>query len=133
MCRIILLIALMVSPLLLGCAEKPSYSSYTDITVDEAKELIESGKAFLLDVRTPAEYKEVHIKGAYLIPLNELEDRLDELPKDKPILVYCRTGHRSIIAAEILVKNGFSQVYNMKGGIYEWIEHGYEVESGLTR
>jgi rhodanese-related sulfurtransferase len=82
-----------------------------------------------LDVRTLAEYKEFHIKGAYLIPLNELEDRLDELPKDKPILVYCRTGHRSAIASDILVKNGFSQVYNMKGGIYEWIKHGYEIES----
>ena len=81
---------------------------------------------FLLDVRTPEEYSMGHIKGAHLIPLQELENRLDEIPKDQKILVYCRTGHRSAIASEILAKAGF-EILNMEGGIVEWISKGYEV------
>jgi len=96
----------------------------------------EAGKAFLtktpgailLDVRTPAEHKEIRIPGSLLIPVDELPNRLSELPKDpaRPIVVYCRSGNRSATAAAILVKAGFPAVYDM-GGINAW---PYETEKG---
>ncbi len=122
--QVILLSLMAVAVAIAGCGEKTS--GYTDISVKKARELIEGRKVFLLDVRTPQEYSSGHIKGAYLIPLQELEDRLNEIPKDQKILVYCRTGHRSAIASQILAENGFD-VLNMKGGIVEWINKGYEV------
>lgn len=96
----------------------------------------EAGKAFLtktpgailLDVRTPAENKDLRIPGSLLIPVDELPKRLSELPKDpaKPIVVYCRSGNRSATAAAILVQAGFPAVYDM-GGINNW---PYETEKG---
>jgi len=59
--------------------------------------------------------------------VQELDIRFKELPRDKKILVYCRTGSRSATASDILVKNGFTQIYNMQGGITEWKNAGYEV------
>ncbi len=67
----------------------------------------ENPEAFLLDVRNAEEYEGGHIPNAYLIPLNELRERLDELPKDRPITVYCRLGVRSYFATRILLQNGF--------------------------
>lgn len=102
-------------------------AGYVDVSVQQGKEMIERGEVFILDVRTQEEYNESHIMGSTLIPVEELDSRLKELPRDKKILVYCRTGHRSVTASDILVKNGFTQVYNMKGGITEWKNAGYEV------
>ncbi len=96
---------------------------YSDISPAQAKEKIDNGKnVLILDVRTREEFLEGHIKGAVNIPVNEVEKRLDELKKYKnsEIIVYCRSGRRSKIASEILVKNGFKRVYNLSGGIIEW-------------
>jgi rhodanese-related sulfurtransferase len=77
----------------------------------------------LLDVRTPEEFNSEtgHIARAILIPVQELESRVGELTsyRDRTIIVYCRTGHRSLSATEILQKHGF-QVKNMEGGITRW-------------
>jgi rhodanese-related sulfurtransferase len=77
----------------------------------------------LLDVRTPEEFsgETGHLAGALLIPVQELEDRVGELTKyrDRTIVVYCRTGHRSTSATGILQKHGF-KVMNMEGGITRW-------------
>ena len=62
------------------------------------------------------------------IPEQELGEKLKEIPKDRKILVYCRSGRRSAEASGILAENGFTEVYNMKGGITEWMNAGYEVE-----
>jgi len=101
--------------------------------VEEVYEIISSNRDYIiLDVRTPDEFKEGHIEGAKLIPVSELEGRLDELPKDKPIITYCKSGGRSRNAANILVENGFTQIYDM-GGILDWIDKGYPViEEGET-
>ncbi len=76
-----------------------------------------------LDVRTPAEFNSEtgHLAHALLLPVQELERRVDELKnyQRKLIIVYCRTGHRSTIAAEILLKHGYN-VRNMEGGITRW-------------
>lgn len=112
-----------------GCAsttKSPEKAQYVNISVQQAKEIIERGEVFILDVRTQEEYDAGHIQNSTLIPLQEIEKRLDEIPRDRKILVYCRTGHRSTQASEILANNGF-EVYNMKGGIVEWTDAGYEV------
>ncbi|MCG7848630.1 MAG: rhodanese-like domain-containing protein [ANME-2 cluster archaeon] len=102
--------------------------SYTNVSVDEAKVMVDSGEYFLLDVRTQEEYDAGHITDAVLIPHDELQDRLDELPTDLPILVYCRTARRSAIAGEILTDNGYLEVYNLAGGIVDWEKKGYPIE-----
>jgi len=85
----------------------------------DARMLVDMGKVIILDVRTPQENAEARIKNSLLIPLDQLESRLDEIPKDKPILVYCRSGSRSLFAAQILEKNGFKEVLNLKEGIID--------------
>jgi len=98
---------------------------YTNVTVSEARSMIDSNPSLtVLDVRTQSEYDSGHIKNAKLIPVTELEERLDELSKTDEILVYCRSGVRSQTASQILVDNGFLHVYNMLGGISAWISEG---------
>jgi len=95
----------------------------TDITVEEAHKMLEEEPKgiILLDVRTEEEYKERHISDVINIPISELESRIGELDKSKKIIVYCRSGGRSRTASETLVLHGFQNVYNMLGGIEEWI------------
>ena len=99
----------------------------------EGKAIIDRQEVFILDVRTNEEYAAGHINGSTLlavqdIPEKELGEKLKEIPKDKKILVYCRSGSRSAKASRILAENGFAMVYNMQGGITEWMNAGYEVE-----
>jgi len=91
------------------------------ITGAKAREIYESNDAVvLLDVRNQDEYDEYHLPGSVLIPVNELESRLPELPdKDALIIVFCRAGRRSAIAAEILLLNGYKNIYDMQG-IENW-------------
>lgn len=79
----------------------------------------------LIDVRTPEEYAEGHIQGAKLIPVQELQTRLNEIPKDKQVYVYCRSGKRSAKAAGILAGTGFTNIENVLGGITAWQQSGY--------
>jgi rhodanese-related sulfurtransferase len=86
--------------------------------------------AFLLDVREPSEYAEVHAKGATLIPLGQLQSRLREIAqyKDKPVAVICRSGRRSAQGTEILRSAGFTRVANVEGGTNAWVGAGLPVE-----
>jgi rhodanese-related sulfurtransferase len=112
-------------------AQKPDIEEgkVNNISVDEAYGLISNndGSYFILDVRSKEEYKEGHIKDSVLIPVDELENRLGEVPEDKSIIVYCRSGNRSAKASNTLVDNGFKAVLNVEGGITEWISKGYPV------
>ena len=108
-------------------AEKGEKAMYEQITAEEAKKIMDSGEEHIvLDVREQHEYDEGHIPGAILIPYTEIENRAeDELPdKNKLILVYCRSGRRSKIAAESLANLGYTNVKEF-GGIIDW---PYEVE-----
>ena len=97
------------------------------ISVEEVYDIINNEENYyIIDVRTEQEYYEGFIEGAVLIPVQELENMLEKLPQDKPIIIYCRSGNRSRKAAEILVRNGFKMVYDM-GGINKWIDKGYPV------
>ncbi|MDT8376964.1 MAG: rhodanese-like domain-containing protein [Mariprofundaceae bacterium] len=80
-----------------------------------------------IDVRTPEEYSESHIKGAKLIPLQELLRQIAEVPGDRQVYLYCHSGRRSAAAAEILAKAGYSNIENIEGGITAWKEAGYPV------
>ena len=104
-----------------GCSDGGS-ASYDQISGAEAKALMDSESGYIIiDARTQEEYDQGHIPGAILIPEYEIADRAaKELPdKDQLILVYCRSGRRSKIAAEELVKLGYNNVKEF-GGIIDW-------------
>ena len=104
-----------------GCSDGGS-ATYDQISGAEAKALMDSESGYIiLDTREQYEYDEGHIPGAILIPYGEIADRAEnELPdKDQLILVYCRSGRRSKIAAEELVKLGYTNVKEF-GGIIDW-------------
>lgn len=82
--------------------------------------LKDNDKIVVLDVREEAEFVFNHIPEALSIPLGDLEDRMDELNKENIIYVICRTGNRSDLAAQKLVENGFTQVYNVVPGMNQW-------------
>jgi len=124
------IILLLMSPLLLvtACAQN---KSYTDVSSLEFNKLATSEKGILLDVRTENEFKNGHIANAgqlnFYAP--DFRSRLLLLPKDQPIYVYCLTGSRSRNAAQILVQNGYTQVYNLQHGIMEWNQQSLPVVS----
>ena len=114
--------------------------TYTNVNVCDAKQMIENEDVFLLDVRVPTEYDLGHIEGAILIPLRDafgstlnsdqfLEARMKELPHNKntKILVYCKSGARSAAASSLLVDAGYKKVYNIEGGIDNWVQEGYPI------
>lgn len=103
---------------------------YGEVSVGEAYGLMEEGGVLPLDVRTPEEFAGGHLEGAVNIPVDKLEARLDELPRDQPLLVYSRTGNRSSRALDILRDAGFTQVYHMSQGITAWIQEGYPTTTG---
>ena len=83
---------------------------------------------FLLDVRMPEEFAGGHIEGAVNIPVQELDQHLSEIPTDQPVVLYCRTGNRSAAAAGILKNAGYSQVYDIDGGIVAWGQAGLPLQ-----
>lgn len=86
--------------------------------------------AFVLDVRTPEEWNDFHVEGSTLIPLNELAVRVNEVPRDREILVVCRSGNRSQEGRDILKAAGFINVTSMAGGLNQWRSAGYPTVSG---
>ena len=100
---------------------------YVNITAQEAKEIMDTQEGYIiLDTRTREEYDEKHIPGAILIPHDEIMEKAENIltDKDQLILVYCRSGRRSKLAAEALVKLGYTNIKEF-GGIIDW---PYEVE-----
>ena len=85
----------------------------TDFTQEEATEIYERTNALLIDVRTPEEYRENHIEGAVNIPVYEI----DIIDPNKVILVYCKTGKRSKIVKQILIQNGYKNVYTFSAKV----------------
>jgi phage shock protein E len=98
-----------------------------NVSVDEAYAMVQDG-AFMLDVREVTEWNEFHAPIATLIPLGELAARVNELPRDKKIVVVCRSGNRSQQGRDILLAAGFTQVTSMDGGMNAWRTSGYPIE-----
>ena len=102
-----------------------------NVSAADAWKLVESNKdVFLLDVRTPQEYQQVRLEGASLIPIDQVVRRMNEIPRDRPILVYCAVGSRSAQVANYLARQNYGPVYNMYGGIWSWQSRGLPVLSG---
>jgi rhodanese-related sulfurtransferase len=97
------------------------------ISVSEAHALYQNG-AFILDVRTQEEWDDFHAPNTTLIPLDQLASRLSEVPRDRQIVVVCRSGNRSQQGRDILLNAGFERVTSMTGGLNEWRASGYPVE-----
>lgn len=89
--------------------------TFKQVYVQDVRELVKSG-AFIIDVREKEEYELSHINGAKNIPLSEIRDRLDEIPKDRPVYLHCRSAQRSYNACLALKNLGFENIYNVSGG-----------------
>ncbi len=85
---------------------------------------------FLLDVRTLGEYQQARLDGARLIPIDQLVKRLAEVPRNRPILVYCAVGSRSAQVVNYLARRGYPELYNLYGGVYSWAQKGLPVLQG---
>lgn len=101
-----------------------------EIDIDDAKKAL--GASLVMDVREPAEYTAGHLPGAFNIPRGVLEFKIGAHPdfqdkQDAHIIVYCQTGGRSALAAEVLNKMGFNNAVSMAGGFKAWAESGNEI------
>ena len=94
------------------------------VTPREAQALIESRRAVILDVRSRAEWDGGHLPGALHVNLGSLPDRLGEIPRERPVMAYCRSGGRSGIAQSILLRAGFEDAANIEGGWVAWRRAG---------
>lgn len=94
-----------------------------EITVEELKRRLDQGEdLFILDVRNPEEYQICRLPGSVLIPLGQLTQRHQELPRERELIVHCKSGMRSARAIHFLRQQGFTRLKNLKGGILAWVE-----------
>jgi rhodanese-related sulfurtransferase len=103
--------------IIVGCSKA---TAIQNISVQEAQDLLLKDGVIILDVRTPEEYASGHIPNTELVPLQVLDGMAEELDKNATYLIVCRSGNRSQQASDLLVNNGFKQIYNMTGGMNEW-------------
>jgi len=119
---IIVLFILITASLVLAATVKP-------LSVKDAQALIaKTPNLYILDVRTPDEYKQARMKNSVLIPVNDLERRVNEVPKNRPVLVICAVGARSKPASDFLVSKGYKDVYHLNDGLVGWYRAGLPVE-----
>ena len=104
-------------------------ASVKPLSPPEARTLIDrTPNLFILDVRTPDEFRQARIKKSVLIPDYELEKRVSEVPKNRPVLVVCAVGARSQPAADFLARRGYQPVYHLNNGLVGWYRAGFPVE-----
>jgi adenylyltransferase/sulfurtransferase len=101
--------------------QEPAPPPDFEASVHDLEARLKKGDVWLLDVREPREYEINRIEGSTLIPLGELPKRLDEIPRDRDIIVQCKSGVRSAKAVNFLREKGFARTQNLRGGIIEWI------------
>ncbi|HBV99284.1 MAG: hypothetical protein JL50_06490 [Peptococcaceae bacterium BICA1-7] len=117
-----LALALIILLLLAGCAQKTG-QSYQNIGPEDLHSLLlqKNISVVLVDVREPGELEETgFIPGAVNIPLGQIEKRLGEISRDRKVVIYCRSGRRSAEAGKLLTEKGYTDVYNLEGGITAW-------------
>lgn len=121
--KLLFILSVIVSFSFLSCKEEAK-SGITNISVEEMQTLLKMDEVQLVDVRTPEEYQEGFIANAqnidYLSP--EFDKKIKKLDKQKPVILYCRSGKRSSKSSKILLKAGFVKIYNLKGGFLKWQE-----------
>jgi adenylyltransferase/sulfurtransferase len=101
-----------------------------ELSAAEAKTMLDRGQAQLFDVREVWEWITTRIPGATLIPMGEVVQRMQEIPKDRPVIIHCATGQRSAKVTDALRQAGYERVYNMAGGIVAWANEQFPVEAG---
>lgn len=101
---------------------------FRSIPIDAYREHFQPGDHTLVDVREPEEWVMGRIPGAIHIPLNDLPDRLAEISDDKPIVMVCASGVRSMYGAQFLLTSGYSEVYNLEDGTHGWARRGLPIE-----
>lgn len=122
-----------VIPATINPSPSASNNSFVNLNITQAFDMIQSNKNNsnfeILDVRTPQEYAGGHIDGAINIDAlsPDFQKSLADYDRGKKYLVYCRTGIRSAEASKIMIENGFTAVYNMLGGLNQWIAEGYPI------
>lgn len=102
---------------------KEQSSQLKSITSDQLTRLVNQENALLVDTRSPEQFQAGHIVNAVNIPTKELDQASKKLPKGKkrPVVVYCQSGRTSMKACQQLEKQGFEQIFNLKGGITAWV------------
>ncbi len=122
--------ALIASLALAGDPTAPAKNQVTAMTQDELLEhqARHPDHLFVLDVRTPAEYAEGHVPGAVNVPHDQVASRLAEIPKDKDVVLYCRSGRRAGLAADVLAAHGYTRLSHLEGDMEAWIGKGRRVE-----
>jgi rhodanese-related sulfurtransferase len=98
-----------------------------DLTAAEVLAARDAGRAVVIDVRTPSEYRSGHIEGALSIPMGREAQILRQWAPDTPLILICRTGHRSQAVAHVLLKNGYQAVSHLKGGMTAYQREHYPV------
>lgn len=96
----------------------------------QAKKLTETENALIIDVREDDEWADARIPGAIHIPLASITNRAQEIPRDRPVILQCRSGNRSAGATRALLDLGFMNVLNLEGGIGDWAADGFPIEHG---
>jgi rhodanese-related sulfurtransferase len=109
----------------------PDSTALARIGVAAAKRALEAGAAVLVDVRDPGEWRAGHVAGATHIPLAQLPARLDALPRDRALLLFCRSGLRSGVATALLQHHGFARAANVAGGLVAWAGQGLPLVRGV--
>jgi rhodanese-related sulfurtransferase len=84
---------------------------------------------YVLDVRSPEEYASGHVPGAINIPYDQIASRMAEVPKDQDVVLYCKSGRRAGIAAEVLAGQGYERLQHLEGDIVAWVEKGRPLET----
>ena len=139
--RIFVLFLIITVALISGCGQQatPAPAASTNSEIDLAtlpalldpatvNQLRDRADVLLIDVREQTEYNEGHIPGITLIPMGEIPGRLAEIPKDKTVVVTCRSGNRSSQVASYLQQQGFTNIHDLQGGIVAWQQAGLPVE-----
>jgi phage shock protein E len=139
--KLLLLSVLIVALLLVACGGESTSAPVVDeapvvdvstlpdeVDVHTVASIKDQDDVYVIDVREQWEYDDGHIPGVTLIPMNEVPNRLDEIPMDKDVVVTCRSGNRSGQITDYLRQIGFDNVHNMSGGIVAWEAAGYPVD-----
>jgi phage shock protein E len=139
--KLLLLSILIVALLLVACGGESTSAPVVDeapvvdvstlpdeVDVHTVASIKDQDDVYVIDVREQWEYDDGHIPGVTLIPMNEVPNRLDEIPTDKDVVVTCRSGNRSGQITDYLRQIGFDNVHNMSGGIVAWEAAGYPVD-----
>jgi len=137
-------VVILMMLLIVGCGTQPSVENPAadanaqtevvaealpvNVDITTVENLRDREDVILIDVREDWEYEAGHIPGATLIPLGDIPNRLNEIPKDKTVIAVCRSGNRSGQATQFLQQQGFDNIHNMQGGMLAWEQANYEVE-----